>query len=219
MAERNWTVAIDTLKKHVVRVRTPDYSGSGFLVCRSPTSSLCAVATAWHVLQHAYEWEEPVRLDHKYSGESLLLHPGKVGQPGIMHISYEQNDTAAIIFDKGDFPLPESTIPLIPEGRTAEVGTEIGWMGFPAWPDEVCFFSGRISSYVEGEGYLVDGVAINGVSGGPSFFFLAGVPTLLGVVSDYIPNRATGEVLPGLSLVRDIVPLHNVARSLSKEKG
>ena len=60
----------------------------------------------------------------------------------------------------------------------------------------------------------MDGVAINGVSGGPAFH-VTGVeemPVLImGVVSAYVPNRATGETLPGLSVVRDVAQFHELA--------
>jgi hypothetical protein len=72
-----------------------------------------------------------------------------------------------------------------------------------------------VSCWLSGQGaYLVDGVAINGVSGGPAFH-VTGVeemPVLImGVVSAYVPNRATGETLPGLSVVRDVAQFHELA--------
>ncbi len=33
----------------------------------------------------------------------------------------------------------------------------------------------------------------------------------MGVVSAYVPNRATGDVLPGLSVVRDVSQFHELA--------
>jgi hypothetical protein len=83
----------------------------------------------------------------------------------------------------------------------------------------LCFFSGHISAWLEpDEAYLVDGVAINGVSGGPAF-----IPErmLIGVVSAYIPNRATGELLPGLAVVRGVQQFHDITdgfRSLDEAK-
>jgi hypothetical protein len=35
------------------------------------------------------------------------------------------------------------------------------------------------------------------------------------VVSAYVPNRATGEVLPGLSVVRDVTQFHELAPSFA----
>jgi hypothetical protein len=69
----------------------------------------------------------------------------------------------------------------------------------------------HVSAWVEAEtAYLVDGVAINGVSDGPAF-----IPehVLVGVVSAYVPNRATGEPLPGLAVVRGVEQFHDLAES------
>ncbi|HVO45571.1 MAG TPA: hypothetical protein VMT29_04480, partial [Steroidobacteraceae bacterium] len=69
--------------------------------------------------------------------------------------------------------------------------------------------------------YLVDGVAINGVSGGPAFSCAVGSVQMIGLVSAYIPNRATGEVLPGVAVVRDVSEFHSVSdnfRSMDEAK-
>jgi hypothetical protein len=77
-------------------------------------------------------------------------------------------------------------------------GAPIGWMGFPGITEpELCFFHGHVSGYVgDPPTYLIDGVAINGVSGGPAFDNRA---HLIGLVSAYIPNRVNPHTtLPGL---------------------
>ena len=59
----------------------------------------------------------------------------------------------------------------------------------------------------------MDGVAINGVSGGPAFHLttVENMPVIImGVMSAYVPNRATGEVLPGLSVVRGVAQFHEL---------
>jgi hypothetical protein len=62
--------------------------------------------------------------------------------------------------------------------------------------------------------YLVDGVAINGVSGGPAFRGEDdGTVSLIGVLSAYIPNRATGETLPGLAVVASVAEFHQMVAS------
>jgi hypothetical protein len=89
-------------------------------------------------------------------------------------------------------------------------GVETGWLGFPAVaPFNLCFFCGHISAWLENdEAYLVDGVAINGVSGGPAFVQDDQEnPTIIGLVTEYRPNFASGAPLPGVSLVRSINPL------------
>ena len=94
------------------------------------------------------------------------------------------------------------------------VGVELGWLGFPVFaPDKLCFFSGRVSNLdTESKQYLVDGVAVNGVSGGPAFYIRHEDknPVVVGTVSSYYFNRQKpdGEShdlsLPGLSVVNDV---------------
>jgi len=127
-----------------------------------------------------------------------------------------QRDTAAVLFRRGDLPLPAEPLPLIPKDKFLKVGNKIGWLGFPAIQGaNLCFFSGDISAWLQSQmAYLVDGVAINGVSGGPAFHILELEPpvvVIIGVMSAYVPNRATGEVLPGLCVVRDVSQFHELA--------
>lgn len=83
-------------------------------------------------------------------------------------------------------------------------------------PDMLCFFSGSISAYLpDRNSYLVDGVAINGVSGGPAVVIEDDGITVIGVVSAYIPNLATGQVLPGLCQLSDVTHLQMAVRSFN----
>jgi hypothetical protein len=202
-----WHEGIEAVRPYVVRITTPRGSGTGWLVSRSRTSDLVGVATAAHVIDHAHYWEQPIRLHHISSGETVLLRAADRA----IHLD-ESRDSAGIVFGLGNIPFPAATLPLITEGKFTRPGVEIGWLGFPAMANtDLCFFSGRISTFVEStEMYLVDGVAINGVSGGPAFRVIGGVD-IIGVVSAYIPNRATGEVLPGLAVVRDVTQFHDLA--------
>lgn len=63
--------------------------------------------------------------------------------------------------------------------------------------------------------YLIDGVAINGVSGGPVMY---GTETdgiqIVGTVSAYQANRVTGETLPGLLIAQDVSHFHTVASTV-----
>ena len=92
-------------------------------------------------------------------------------------------------------------------------------MGYPALaPNHLSFFTGSISCYLDDQlAYLVDGVAINGVSGAPAFtVFSKGEEKihLVGLVSGYIPSRATGESLPGVCFVVGIHPFHEFIRGI-----
>lgn len=204
-----WHDAIDAIKPHVMKIETPDGSGTGFLISLTADRGLCGIATAAHVVSHANRWEEPIHIKHDESGYTLVVR----ASDRAIFID-EARDTAAIVCARQDMPLPEAALPLIPEGRLLRVGNEIGWVGFPAIsPSNLCFFSGRTSSFVEVEhAYLVDGVAINGVSGGPTFHIRGDQLRIIGVVTAYIANRATGEALPGLCVVRDVSQFQDVVR-------
>ena len=169
---------------------------------------MCAIATAAHVVDHAHYWEEPIRVEHVLSGKiRLVRHTERALFLDSSH------DTAAMLIMRGDIPFPDATLPLTPPGKFFRVGNDIGWLGFPAAvAAHLCFFGGRISAWDnDRKAYFVDGVAINGVSGGPAFVPTAPLPMVIGVVTAYMPNRATGDVLPGLSLVRDVIQFHELA--------
>jgi hypothetical protein len=216
-----WHDCIKAITPHLVHISTPHGSGTGWLVSVSSTTDLCAIATAAHVVDHAHYWEEPIRILHSHSGASVLLR----ATDRAIHLD-NSIDSAAIVFHRGDLPLPTSTLPLTKSGYFIKPGVEIGWMGYPAMhQSNACFFSGRISHYDEPrKRYLVDGVAINGVSGGPTFRNLSDIPEspeLIGIVSAYMANRATGEALPGLAVIQDASQFYDIAerfRNLDEAK-
>lgn len=210
--------AIDAIRPHVFTISTPQGSGTGWLVSKSKHAPICAIATAAHVVDHAHYWELPIRVTHIDSGKTLLIRP----QDRAIQIE-SALDSAAIILDCEQLDLPEETLELVEAGFHMKKGVEIGWLGFPAiYNAGLCFFSGRVSNYVEENNrYFVDGVAINGVSGGPAFRCLVDKPELVGVVSAYIANRATGDTLPGVAVVQDVTQFHDIAerfRTLDEAK-
>lgn len=124
-------------------------------------------------------------------------------------------DSAIVLLFKRELQLPECPIALLPMEQPCPIGIDIGWLGFPAIePDTLCFFAGTVSArQAHRNAYLIDGVAINGVSGGPVFH----CPTpdgvqIIGCVSAYHANRATGETLPGLLRAQDVSHFHGVAQ-------
>lgn len=213
-----WHEGIKAIEPHIVHIATPRGTGTGWLVSVSKATNMCAIATAAHVVGYAHLWEEPIRISHPSSGKSVLIH---AAERAIQLAS--EIDSAAIIMDRSGLPLPDSTLNLIESGYHIKPGVEIGWIGFPAMHNsEPCFFSGRISRYNENQKqYLVDGVAINGVSGGPTFRTVVDGVELIGIVSAYIANRATGETLPGLAVIQDVSQYYDVTqrfRSIDEAK-
>lgn len=202
-----WHEGIQAIRPHLVHISTPRGSGTGWLVSTSKTTNLCAIATAAHVVDYAHYWETPIRILHPESGKSVLFR----SSARAIHLD-TSIDSAAIIIDRGDLSLPAGPLELIDSTKFIKAGVEIGWLGFPTvHPSNPCFFSGRISYYNEDQKrYLVDGVAINGVSGGPTFRCLADKPELIGIVSAYIPNRSTGEPLPGVAVIQDVTQYYDI---------
>jgi hypothetical protein len=212
MGELSWQSAVDRIRPYVLRISTPEHSGTGFLFTYAAGGGICGIATAAHALQRAQQWDEPIRVEQLATGTSRMLHAGErtiVVDP--------DTDTAAVVFLRDDLDLPSELLHSTPESTTYRVGVEIGWIGYPSVAhDQLCFFSGRISAWREAsKSYLVDGVAINGVSGGPAFRVDdRGEVILLGVVSAYLPNRAAGTALPGLAVVQHVGQLEKWVESL-----
>lgn len=118
--------------------------------------------------------------------------------------------------------MPQDLIPLLPTACPLDIGLEVGWLGFPAIESfTLCFFSGIISARQDfRKAYLIDGVAINGVSGGPVLYSTGteGIQ-FIGTVNAYKANRVTGEALPGLLIAQDVSHFHdtlNYVRSIDE---
>jgi len=206
MDKMPWHAAFQKVESHVVKIITPQGAGTGFLTASTSQKEMVGIATAAHVVDFAHYWKQPLRIEHFKSGETVFLNH----QDRYIAIDYNR-DIASIVIPGDKLPLPDGLLPLIPQDKRVKVGVELGWMGFPAIaPNNLCFFTGVTSCWVEKEGfYFVDGVAINGVSGGPTLYIENDIDLhIIGIVSAYIPNRATGAVLPGLCVVRDVMPLY-----------
>ena len=164
------------------------------------------------LVSYADDWQQPIRLLHEDSQSvSFLREPERV-----IFQDYEK-DSAVILVDTGKLKFPETLIPLLPSSSPLAIGTEVGWLGFPAVaPHSLCFFSGNISARQDWRhSYLIDGVAINGVSGGPVIYSTdAEGVQIIGSISAYVSNRATGEALPGLSIARDVSYFHDMISNI-----
>jgi hypothetical protein len=209
-----WDQIVQKATPYIVKIETPAGYGTGFLCLYNGPRTFCGIATALHVVAYADQWQQPIRIVHYSSSANAFL------QESERVIFTDRNkDSAVILLPVGKLDLPQELIPLRPIQASLPIGVEVGWLGYPAigGPDTLCFFSGNISARQEAlSNYLIDGVAINGVSGGPVFY---STPTdglqIVGAVSAYIANRNTGEALPGLSVAQDVSPLHDVASRIA----
>lgn len=209
MAKLSWQKAIEIIEPHVVKIDTTHGSGTGFLCAYTENKLLCGIATAAHVIAESYRWQEPIQIQHFISREEKFLR-----EPDRYIFIDLKLDTAVIIFANNKIPFPENTLTFISKGKRIKVGNKIGWVGFPSVsPKNLCFFSGRTSSWLEDfKIYLVDGVAINGVSGGPTFYTDAKGIKLIGSVSAYLPNRVGAT--PGLSIISSVGHFQTVIKTI-----
>ncbi len=208
----NWDKIVQKVTPYIFKVETPLGSGTGFFYLLNDTKTFCGVATALHVVSYAEDWRQPIRLIHFQSNNSLFLN----AQEYII-FSSPTMDAAVIFFRKPIFELPSEVIELLPLDTPLSIGNEVGWLGFPTIePNSLCFFSGNISAWQQfRKAYLIDGVAINGVSGGPVIFadVTDGIQ-IVGIVSAYRTNRAGGDVLPGLLYAQDVSHFHGVLQKV-----
>ena len=201
-----WFNSMDAFRGSMFRIETPSGHGTGFLLFLS--DSICGIATADHVVAHAHTWQQPMRIVHHESEGTRFLDSNERAV-----LTKPRFDLAFLLFPPNDLKLEVPKFELIESGKRMKQGVELGWCGFPAVASsELCFFTGHVSSWLQKEkSYLVDGVAINGVSGGPAF---TTENILAGLVSAYVPNRATGEALPGVCVIRDVKPFHEDLKEL-----
>ncbi len=210
-----WHLGLSLFKNRVFKIRTTKGWGTGFLISNYDNGDLCAIATAYHVINVAHDWGEPIKLIHEGTGKEIYLK--KEEDRAIL--LYPTKDLAVILFKlPNDLDLPQEPIEYVSAQNYLVPGVEVGWCGFPnVRDDKLCFFHGYVSCYLDQEGdYLIDGVAIHGVSGGPVFYIdnFTNKLTVAGVITQYIANRATGESLPGVSMITSIAPCEETIKNL-----
>ncbi len=215
-----WQGALKLLSHRIFKIRTPRGFGTGFHVGNfGKDNKLCAIATALHVVAEAEDWDEPIKLLHSDSKRVISLKAAKTFR---VIFTYPKSDLAIIVFNiPDDFTITNEVLEHLASNNSLYPGVEVGWCGFPGIvreitggrDDTLCFFHGYISCFINyEEGYLVDGVAINGVSGGPVFFIDNGTnrPKIAGVITAYAPNRT----LPGLSMIASVAPYEKTIKFL-----
>jgi hypothetical protein len=199
-----WQGGVKVISPYVFKIKTPRGHGTGFYLGKFG-NGLIAVATALHVIDVEFDLGGSMKLVHSSSAKEILLNDvnNRVIFP------YPKSDIAIIVFiPPMDWEMPEQYPEHLQADSKLFAGVEVGWLGFPAVKsDTLSFFHGYVSSVLSiEERYLVDGVAINGVSGGPVFFLdvTDKWPKIAGIITAYIPNRTFSDSLPGVSMVSAI---------------
>jgi len=208
----NWDTVINKVSPYLVKIETPTGSATGFLCAYTEDRVFCGVATACHVIDDTDEWQQPIRIhSHDFKKTRFLKQSDRVV------FKDRRTDSAVILFTPSELQFPKDLIPLRPTDAPISIGVEVGWLGYPALePNTLCFFSGTVSARREDRGaYLIDGVAINGVSGGPVLYSSQSDSVqFVGVVSAYRANWQRGDALPGLSVAQDVSSFHRVVQHL-----
>lgn len=215
----DWYKAAEAMERHIVRITTPQGSGTGFLVRRTE-DNVFGFATAAHVVRDAITWKQIITISHPATAVSHVLHAAH--RTGIIHHSLDSAYIGTTLPDTIGNALPEEPIEAVPSGRTVKIGVEVGWMGFPYLVDtnKPCFFSGHVSAFVKAR-YFIDGVAIPGVSGGPAFCYQGNAPKLmvLGSITQYNPAHSQHGVIPGLLVADDCKHWHEAVKALEQKQG
>jgi hypothetical protein len=158
----NWDQVVGNITPHVVQLDTPDRSGTGFLCLYNDNHQWAGIATAAHVVHLAEQQQQPIRI--LASTKNTLLPPDQ------RIIFLDTAADAAVLLVPNSLGFPQKLVPLLPSSVSLPVGSSVGWVGFPSVAkNTLCFFAGTISAVETAATlrYLIDGVAINGVSGGP----------------------------------------------------
>lgn len=98
MSNTVWYSLLENITPFVFKVKTPRGHRTGFQIHFATNSTMCGIATAFHVIEHAHEWEEPIKILHYNSGKSLLL-----GKKDRAMFIIPENDLAIILFPRGNF--------------------------------------------------------------------------------------------------------------------
>jgi hypothetical protein len=202
-----WPKAIDIVKKLVVKISDPDGHGTGFLTSTSRKSGLVSISTAAHVVEDAYDWGTPIRVSYGSSENSILLR-----EDNREIVLDKDTDSAIVIFNGSELNFAHVGLPNRDNFLILQAGVEMGWLGYPAGIGQgpgPYFFSGHLSD-IQPPMYFIDGVVIQGVSGGPVFCIVNNQPHIVGIITEYHANRNTGEALPGLSVAADVFSLCSV---------
>ena len=208
----NWAEEVRKITPYILMIETNRGDGTGFIFHYNAAKSVCAIATALHVVEHAGKWKQPIRLIHGSSSKIIYLD----GSDYMIHSS-DTADSAVIICPTPPFELLEEPIDLVTAGTHLDIGHEVGWLGYPSIePNSLCFFSGNISTWKDSKKeYLIDGIAFPGVSGGPVFCSQNNNSLqLAGIVTGYQVNTESGDTPRGMVLAQDVSHFHDVLQHI-----
>lgn len=196
----SWQQVIPRLEPLIFRVHAGSSMGTGFIIglSRADGGRHAMLVTALHVVEDVLGNDLPLEL---VRSDGTVVSAQIAGPVHIYPVGPPECDTALIQVPTCEPLISQDALLPMPLETMLPRGADLGWLGYPGLVmPELCFFRGVVSGHQERPPiYLVDGVAINGVSGGPAFD-PSGL--VVGLVSAYVPNQvAPGRTLPGLMIV------------------
>ena len=227
----NWHEHIDRITPQIVQIRTPKGWGTGFLHYATEGGTRC-IATARHVVEEALAKDQPIRIHH---GGAVYCFGPQGDEMVFVQRTDADLDSAVLAVIVPELPRP--SVPLIAPAERCHVnvGTEVGWLGFPdldTLRHRLCFFSGRVSLIdPDAHRYLIDGNNVRGCSGGPVFCATPDGLRIIGALTDYFPYRdgngapehernapdsLPNGFLPGLTAAVDISNYKSLEDALAK---
>ena len=214
----SWDKVVDLVTPLVFRVYAGESAGTAFVISVSnqphEIGHGAILATASHVLAASIDTAEKVQF---VSADKRNVFNSDVDEIRVQTLGHEAHDTMLIMLKSRNPILNQADLmPMLPFKSMLARGADVGILGFPGLVEpELCFFHGYVSGYIlDPPIYLIDGVAINGVSGGPVFDDRAHI---IGLVSAYIPNRIdTQTTLPGLMA---LVPINTIRYFMEHNMG
>ena len=185
--EQPWDEVIDRVSPLVYRIYAGPSMGTGFVVSiarpQEEKSFYTILATAWHVVEDIVGTNGDIEL---VSADKTRRFSSVDDNIEVLRLGKKVFDTALLRI-KSDKPFIEQSdlLPMLPWESMLARGVEIGSLGFPGLVEpELCFFRGVIAGYLSTPPtYLIDGVTIHGISGGPAFDQRSHI---IGLVTAYI---------------------------------
>ena len=206
---------VERVMPHVIKIETPEKSGTGFLAARDENNIF--LITADHVIRHAHDWRVPIKVSR--GGEACVVeHSSRA-------ISRRPDLDAATIWLKpvleGLPSLPSAPLDIVPPDSSVRAGVQVGWLGYTFGHSEPLLYVGHVAGHdASGNLYFVDGTVVPGSSGGPVFFYSVTQKRLciMGCVSEYWASRKDGSTLPGVGIFRDVTGLVAGHRGVLQER-
>jgi hypothetical protein len=195
----DWRDACDIVRKNIVKLSISDpanptsfFFGTGWI--SYVEGQKIKIVTAYHVIEKFYQQKMP-RLDLFFEKTKSIL-------------SLSLSQTNFFVDLKRDLAVIEinttEQFKILPYAtqNTWRAGKEAGWLGYPEiYPTELAFFHGYISINDKiYNRYFIDGVSIQGLSGGPVFVYDDNQNIeVIGIITHYLANiNHVGLSLPGL---------------------